>query len=266
MSAVLSAPATHLLADYKDKQQTLSANVQFLAQGMPQRKRLEDFISHVYKKYYNAHIENFYPNLISIETNSADNAHVDNAPFEGAKTQQSIKAVAGVRCANHEALFSEYYLNNSLESELERVYQQPIDRQYIVEVGNLAPESIGQMRWLITTITGFLHSAGYKYIVFTLVPGIYNAFKRMNIPLEFLAQAKHEALPRDIQCQWGAEYYQKKPVVLVGDIAQGFDIVKENVYQSNKNLIPLFEQACYLGKQISIKKDLQETLLKEQVA
>ncbi len=119
------------------------------------------------------------------------------------------------------------------------------------------------MRWLITTLTGFLYSADYKYIVFTLVPGVYNAFKRMNIPLEFMAEAKRECLPEDIRHKWGSDYYQKKPVVLAGDIALTFAIVKENIYKTNKELIPLFEQAYYLGQKTSHTIHFKKKQLKE---
>ncbi|MCU7939862.1 MAG: thermostable hemolysin [gamma proteobacterium symbiont of Bathyaustriella thionipta] len=256
MTSTLKTNPPMLFADYKSQQQTLSARINYFKTGMTERVRLEDFISHVYKKFYNAEIEHFYPNLISIETNQEDRTD----------QEQSIKAVAGVRCAKNEALFSEYYLNDSLENELQRIYHKPISRQVVVEVGNLAPKSVGQTRWLITTLTGFLYSAGYEYIVFTLVPGIANAFKRMNIPLELLAEAKHECLPKDIQHKWGPEYYQKKPMVLTGNITLAFNIVKENIYQLNKELIPLFEKACHLGQQENNLNPQERAHFKRKVA
>jgi len=235
---------------------TLSAQIKYLRDGVPERVRLESFINRVYKKYFNAEVGQFYPNLISIET-SKDNSLTG---------KQTITAVAGIRCAKDEALFSEHYLHNSLESELERIYQKPIPRQLVVEVGNLAPESAGQMRWLIITITGFLYSAGYEYIVFTLVPGIYNAFKRMNLPLELLAEAKYDCLPDNLKQKWGPEYYKKKPMVRVGDIILGFNIVKEMVYNTHKNLIPLFKQACHLGHEAALFDQLKNSPCKEMSA
>lgn len=253
MNSASDTNPARLLSDYKSHKQTLSADINYFEQGMPERVRLERFISRVYKKYYNAEIDHFYPDLISIETDEKNSL----------LREQSIKAVAGVRCAENEALFSEHYLNNNLQSELERIYHKPVSRREVVEVGNLAPEGVGQMRWLITTLTGFLYSADYKYIVFTLVPGVYNAFKRMNIPLEFMAEAKRECLPEDIRHKWGPDYYQKKPVVLAGDIALTFAIVKENIYKTNKELIPLFEQAYYLGQKTSHTIHFKKKQLKD---
>jgi hypothetical protein len=221
-----------LLAEHKNNIQTHAADMFFFKSGHPARNHLESFISQIFKKYYNAEIDQFYPNLLSIESDNRE-----------------IKAVAGVRCASKEALFSEYYLSQPLEHGLKCLYGKNIERHQVVEVGNLAPANVGQMRWLIASITGFLYSAGYRYIVFTAVPGVYNAFKRMDIPLRIMADARQSCLPESLQNKWGPEYYQSGPKVLAGDIANGFNIVKENIYRNNKKLIPLFEKACQLGLQ-----------------
>ncbi len=219
-------------------QHVFTSQINYFKQGESERPRLESFIQGVYKKYYNTEINEFYPNLLAIES-------------DGIVQKCSIKAVAGIRSAELETLFSEYYLSNKLEDELFRIYHKSITRKTIVEVGNLSPANIGQMRWLITSITAFLYSAGFKYIVFTGVPGISNAFKRMHIPIEIIAEAKRNCLPIDIRQKWGPEYYINKPMVFSGDIVKGFDIIKNSIYNSNKKLIPLFERACFLGKQIS---------------
>ncbi len=228
------------LSEHKSERkncQIYSSQINYFHQGMPQRSRLEAFIGKVYKKYYNTEIDHFYPNLLAIESNN--------------NQEHSIKAIAGIRSAEYESLFSEYYLSDDLENTLLNIYHHPISRNSIVEVGNLAPASVGQMRWLITSIAAFLYSTGFKYIVFTGVAGISNAFKRMNLPLEVLAEARRSCLPEDIKNKWGDEYYKCKPMVFSGDIEQIYNIVKEIIYtqkgcKSNR-LIPLFEKACQLG-------------------
>jgi hypothetical protein len=227
-----------MLSSYKSKNNpnANTAQISYFESGCPERSALEYFINTVFKKYYNAHIDHFYPQLLSIESD------------------QAIKAVAGFRCAADETLFSEYYLSDTLENELKNNYGQTISRNDIVEVGNLAPANVGQMRWLIASITAFLYSAGFKYIVFTGVPGVFNAFKRMKIPLKQIIEARQECLPTEIKSKWGPEYYQLKPVVLSGDIAQGFELIKDEIYNSNQKLIPLFEKACQLGQQYRANK------------
>ena len=231
----------------QNKHQPTMASLRYFDQNSDARAPLEQLIYTVYKKYYHTDITNFYPNLISIEEVTKNNA------------ETKVKAVAGVRCAAEQALFSEYYLSRALETELKAQYGHFIDRNVVVEIGNLAPANIGQMRWLIASITAFLQGAGFKYIVFTLVAGVYNAFKRMGLDPKQIAKAKKSSLPQEIREQWGHEYYQLNPTVFTGDIQQGYHIMRQSIYQSNQKLIPLFEQAYQLGCELRLQKEcLQE--------
>ena len=229
-----------LFVEKQSNSPTYNAQINTFSEGDLNRLPLENFINQIFKKHYNVEIEKFYPQLLAIE--SAD-YNLNDA--------SRIKAVAGVRCASEEKLFSEYYLAEDLEKELSTIYQKNISRQLIVEVGNLAPANIGQMRWLIAAITAYLYSAGYKYLVFTAVPSIYNSFKRMDMPVTIMTYANQNCLPEDIKQHWGPEYYAHNPVVIAGDIVAGFAVMKHNIYNKNKNkkIIPLFEKACALGQQ-----------------
>ena len=224
--------------------QNNTTQIHFLETGEPGRKHLERFISKVFKNYYNADLDHFYPNLLSIETN-------EPGAF---KSDDSIKAVAGIRSATEEPLFSEFYLEHPLLKELTAIYDKTISREIVVEVGNLAPANVAQMRWLITVMTGFLYSAGFRYIVFTAIPGVSNAFKRMKLPLNPIIEAKQSRLPDAIKNKWGPEYYQLKPMVLSGDITEIFKRVKVNIYDKNTQYIDLFEQACHLGAEFLNKR------------
>ncbi len=227
-----------LFVDKQSNQAAYNAQINTFFEGDLKRLPLENFINKIFKNYYNVKIEKFYPQLLSIES-----------PDINIHSEKRIKAVAGVRCASEENLFSEYYLNKDLEEELSAVYHKNISRQVIVEVGNLAPANIGQMRWLIAAITAYLYSAGYEYLVFTAVPSIYNSFKRMDMPVTIMTQAYQDCLPNDIKQHWGPEYYAHNPVVISGDIVKGFEVMKQNIYSKNKKIIPLFEKACALGQQ-----------------
>ena len=227
-----------LFIDKQSNSSAYNARINTFSKENVNRLPLENFINKIFNKYYNVEIEKFYPQLIAIES-----------PDNNINDESSIKAVAGVRCAAEESLFSEYYLTDNLETELNNIYHKSISRQAVVEVGNLAPENIGQMRWLIAAITAYLYSAGYEYLVFTAVPSIYNSFKRMDMPVTIMAEANLDCLPKDIKQHWGSEYYAHKPVVITGDIVKGFTIMKQNIYTKNQKIIPLFEKACHLGQQ-----------------
>ena len=109
-------------------------------------------------------------------------------------------------------------LARHLDESIEKILG--IERSKIVEIGNLAPASAGQARWLICTMTEFLTGAGFTHVVFTAVPRLFNAFRRMGLPLTKLADARQEKLPGRSAAEWGT-YYDSKPVVYTGDIRVG---------------------------------------------
>jgi len=162
-----------------------------------QRAFAEAFVSAVFRKAYGATLGAFYPLLLGLSDANGDYA-----------------AVAGVRPAGAEALFSEYYLDRPVEQLLSA------NRNGIVEIGNLAPAGTGQARWLICTLSAFLMGAGFSHVVFTSVPKLRNAFSRMGLPLTRLAGADRRRLPADQQAEWG-RYYDCKPAVYAGDIVAG---------------------------------------------
>lgn len=116
MSLVKSDNNVSLLTDKKTNKSVYNAQIKTLDYGESGRIRQENFINQVFKKYYNVEIKKFYPKLLCIESFT-----------NGSGRQGTIKAVAGVRCASEEALFSEYYLSGDLEDEL-----RALDRYYRV--------------------------------------------------------------------------------------------------------------------------------------
>lgn len=163
----------------------------------PRRVRAEAFVQSVFMQAYGAQLQTFYPLLMNIL-------------FPGGE----YAAVAGIRPAGSKALFSEHYLDESIECIL------GVERHKIVEIGNLAPASAGQARWLICTLTAFLSGAGFTHVVFTAVPKLKNAFRRMGLPLTKLADASAERLPPEQAASWGS-YYESQPAVYTGDIRIG---------------------------------------------
>ena len=164
----------------------------------PERAGAEAFVRSVYAQTYGARLDNFYPVLLRIT-----------------RPDGSYIAVAGIRPAGGQVLFSEHYLDQPIETLLGK------ERCRIVEVGNLAPASAGQARWLIGAVTAFLAGGGFSNVVFTAVPRLKNAFSRMGLPLMRLADARPDQLPDGQAQDWGS-YYEHDPAVFSGDIQHGF--------------------------------------------
>jgi hypothetical protein len=162
-----------------------------------QRGFAEAFVSAVFRRAYGATLSAFYPLLLGLTRDSGE-----------------YSAVAGIRPAGSDALFSEHYLDQPVERLLST------ERAGIAEIGNLAPANAGQARWLICTLSAFLMGAGFTHVVFTSVPRLRNAFNRMGLPLTRLSDAHRERLPAEQQAEWGS-YYDCKPAVYAGDIVAG---------------------------------------------
>lgn len=201
--------------------------------GQAGRERLEQFIRGVFYHAYGARIHTFYPMLLGI-----------TAPDD------AFAAVAGVRPAGSEPLFAEHYLDDSVEACLSRQFGMNVTREAIVEVGNLAPASAGQARWLIAALTAYLHAAGFSWVVFTAVPALYNAFTRMGLPLTALAPADETKLDHGSNDDWG-RYYQARPVVYAGEIRRGYNDISSLIEPGMHHLWALWCESLFEGARLT---------------
>ncbi|MCC6207027.1 MAG: thermostable hemolysin [Gammaproteobacteria bacterium] len=196
----------------------------------PLRPVVERFVCERFRHTYGAEIASFCPELISL-----------------VGEDQALCAVAGVRPADHERLYSEHYLDVDVETFLAEHTGLPrIPRSSIVEVGNLAPANVGQARWLIATLTAYLYSSGYEWVVFTAIPPVYNAFIRLGLPLKIHTRADATRLPPAERVQWGS-YYEAGPAVCYGEIAQGFHQLGAAIRPDRRKLWSLWLEAQRLG-------------------
>ena len=199
----------------------------------PERANAEALVQKVYQQAYKARISSFYPYLLAIRNSDG-----------------SLVAVAGVRPAGGDILFSEQYLDRPASDLL------GISREKLVEVGNLAPAGLGQVRWIIAAVTAFLHGAGFSHVMFTAVPLLYNAFQRLGLQPEFLAEALPEKLPEGVREEWG-DYYQCRPVVYSGSIEHGYQSLL-GMADTESALNRIWRKAYFAGQYASY--DLQEVV------
>lgn len=196
----------------------------------PRRERLERFIQAKFHRAYGAQVEAFCPHLLGF--------------FSGG---QRLRAVVGYRDGAVKPLFSEHYLDISVERLMSRYLGQPVRREHLVEVGNLALSRPGHARWVIAATTAYLHAAGYRWVVFTAVQPLVNAFSRLGLRPLPLADADPARLP-DHGAAWG-RYYDGGPQVYAGDIEAG--LAKLMVYPLLRQspLRAVIDAATRLGAQ-----------------
>jgi hypothetical protein len=166
--------------------------------GSPRRDVAESFIADVFLRRYGAEVTAFAPNLMLLEQH------------------ERIIAAAGWRPAGNGTLFLERYLDTPVEKALELLAGQPVGRERIVEVGNLAAEMPGGSIQVILTLAGHLDQLGYDWVVFTATSELAGIFARLGLPPLALAPADPARLGAEA-ATWGS-YYDSAPVVVAGRI------------------------------------------------
>lgn len=197
-----------------------AVELELLAEGESPRPQVERFIQAMFKRAYQARISHFLPYLLSM------------------REEGRVVAALGIRPALQTALFLEAYLDKPVENVLAEKAGHPIDRNRLVEVGNLASGHGGGARALIITLTAYLKGAGYEWVAFTATPKVRNNFARLGIELIPLARADGERLgsARD---DWGS-YYDQAPVVVAANVAAGADSLRRTM--AAEQLLPTVQQ------------------------
>ncbi len=166
-------------------------------------------VSKTFEKAYGAKLKHFMPHFLRV-----------------CDKDDNLKALIGYRDAEKEKLFLEVYLDEPIEAAISRYLGYPVERSSIVEMGNLAEVEAGDTRMGIIAATAFLHTAGYRWVVFTGITRLRNAFRRLGIDTKELMVADDSRLSEEQRADWGS-YYDGNPVVCFGDIKQGHDNLQE---------------------------------------
>lgn len=227
MSAAPSEPADPCIVDgveplLGELNQPISLHVH--ADDDDRRGPVEHFIRQVFQRSYGARLHSLYPTLLAFSSNAG------------------LHGAVGLRDPRQGPLFAEQYLDTPAEAAIAAHWQAPADRARIVEVGNLAMATPGEARWLIAAVTAFLHASGYRWVLFTAVQPLVNAFQRLGLNPVRLGDADPARL-RGGSDEWGS-YYAQRPVVCVGDIQSGYRKLTGHVSPGQPRLHALLIDAC----------------------
>ncbi len=197
--------------------------------SVQQRRTTEAFIRNSYQAAYGASIQHFLPILLALR--DAYGAH---------------RAALGLRPAKHSSLFLEQYLEYPIEQTLSQQFLRPIQRDGIVEVGNLAIRERSTIRSLIIAMTAFLCTAKYEWVVFTIGPSLSNSFTRLGLQLTDLGPASPLALPEQERDNWGS-YYAQQPRVMAGRLSDAHDFLRQFIIREQA-LQLLWRQAQHMAR------------------
>jgi hypothetical protein len=197
--------------------------------GSAGRAELEGYIHDLFAHGYGAEIKHFLPQLMSLRDG-----------------QGELLAALGMRCGNSGPLFLENYLDVSVEERLAAVAAVAVQRDSIVEIGNLASSRPGAARWLFLALAAYLHGRGAQWAIFTVAPFLKNTFIKLGFNLHILAKADKRRLGDEAR-DWGS-YYDAEPEVMAVDVAQAFYAVFQFARDSgDESLLQLCSAAYDLG-------------------
>ncbi|WP_268800987.1 thermostable hemolysin [Pseudomonas huanghezhanensis] len=194
----------------------------------PLRRDFETFIQHRFYQAHNANVQHFMPELFGLNDASG-----------------TLCAVAGVRVAASGSLFLEHYLDDPIEQVVQARAGNTVQRQAIVEVGNLAASNLGSARLSIITMTWLLAMGGLEWVAFTGNAGLVNSFNRLGLRPVTLCSADPLRLGDDRHA-WGS-YYDTQPSVHVGDIRAGFMHLSQSGLFERFGLPLITERTCHVA-------------------
>lgn len=189
-----------------DRQYVLELN-SGQAPSDPLRGQLEAFVHNRFADTYGANIRHYMPQLLGIRQNGA------------------LQAVVGLRPASANPLFLEQYLDLPACTQIRLRSGMPLQREHMVEVGNLAALAPGAARVLIIALTHYLAAHGFTWVVFTGTAMLLNSFQRLALSPIDLGVADPARLG-ERQVEWG-NYYATQPRVMAGYIPEGLAQLKQ---------------------------------------
>lgn len=175
----------------------------------PQRGFVEQFIHARYADVYQADIQNFFPLLLSTAG------------------EQQIEGVLGMRSGSGSDFFLEHYLDVPLEVVLRQQLQSTIDRNQILEIGNLAGTR-GSSQRLFIALSEVMVLAGFRWVSFTATTQVSALLSRLGFAPHIVSDADPRRLGQQ-QGDWGT-YYSHSPCVIVGDVEQAQRTLKSNEF------------------------------------
>ena len=96
-----------------------------------------------------------------------------------------------------------------MEQAASRLAGADVNRQQVVEVGNLAALSAGSARIMIIVVTWLLAARGLEWVAFTGASTLVNSFHRLGLVPTLLADADPDRLNGE-RDHWGS-YYNQHP-------------------------------------------------------
>ncbi|MCC7411122.1 MAG: thermostable hemolysin [Gammaproteobacteria bacterium] len=178
-----------------------TAQVCWCGPAAPQRPLLEALVQRVFREAYDAQVSAFCPDLL------------------GFLRQGELRGVVGLRVGARAPFFSEQYLDAPAERVISERLGVPVNRDSIVEIGNLAIPTAGDAGWIYAALAAALARAGFGWVLCTTVRSLYHRFRRLGFAPIVLGNADPARLGARA-AQWG-RYYDQGALLCCGSVSAG---------------------------------------------
>jgi hypothetical protein len=132
------------------------------------------------------------------------------------KKAETPLVIAGLRPARDETLYLENYLECLAEQAVSRVFKTPVDREQIVEIGNLVSSESGASYLMFSVLAPLLRVAGFRWVMCTATAQVEGMLNKMGLAPQRICVASAARLG-DAAANWGS-YYESQPHVIAGDL------------------------------------------------
>jgi hypothetical protein len=164
------------------------------------RFEVEEFIKKSYQKNFSAQLDSFFPKILTLRD----------------RQNNQLVAAVGIRNAARENLFSECYLEQSVEQTICTIEKTLTARSKIIELGNFVVTDKKEIPSVILALGKFIKSMDVDWALYTLTRPIKKYFERLCIDLTFINEASIEKINGAAK-NWG-RYYNFKPAVYYSSV------------------------------------------------
>lgn len=185
--------------DMPHKNNGLPGLFNIYSEAGPGRTRAQEYIHAQFARYYGANVKQYMPYLLTLEKHG------------------EILAALGFRLAAGHGLFLEQYLTEPVERLVSKVTGNPVKRDLIVEIGNLASSHPERTKELFALLTFLLKQRGCEWVVCNTTPKVRSTFKHMGFEFVTLQKTTSTSLQQDAHV-WGS-YYDHDPRLCMGSLS-----------------------------------------------
>ena len=161
------------------------------------RAALEAYVRTAFNRSHDADVSTFMPTLLAFRDGAG-----------------SLRGVLGIRSAADAPLYLENYLDRPVEQAIVAAGYHPVERDEVIEVGNLAAGSCLAAVRMVAQMPVQLMNRGYSWIVFTATSTVHEILMGLGAPLVELGRADPLRVARQGD-RWG-RYYDNDPRVYAG--------------------------------------------------